>query len=426
MIATTHLRKGWCPGALRPMQSGDGLLLRVRPTAGSYAMTALLAIAETAERFGSGEIDLTNRGNLQLRGVSAETYPQALAALDAAGLIDAEAGAEAVRNVVVDPLSGLDPARADIRKIAAQLEHVLVAHDRFWALPGKFAFSLSGSSQPRVGGRSSDIMIVVAGGGEFAVFLDGDPVAAAPVCESDIVDAATRLAAVFLELRRDDQSIARMRDAVVRHGSAAIFAEAGVASAPVPARHVQSVARSPVGPLAHSGRIFAAGVGLPFGRIMARELEALCRTGSELGITVANTSPERVLVFPASDPDPATALLAKAVKLQLITDARDPRLAIDVCPGAPACPNASTETRCDAQRLVATLQDSLAAFPSFHISGCEKGCARRGAAALTLVARNGAYDIICNDGPSGPVAVACIAPRDIADAVDGIIKQRSP
>ena len=71
----------------------------------------------TAARFGSGEIDLTNRGNLQLRGVSEETYPEALAALDAAGLIDAEAGAEAVRNIVVDPLSGLDPARADIRKI---------------------------------------------------------------------------------------------------------------------------------------------------------------------------------------------------------------------------------------------------------------------------------------------------------------------
>ena len=198
MIATAHLRKGWCPGALRPMQSGDGLLLRVRPTAGSYAMAALLTIAETAERFGSGEIDLTNRGNLQLRGVSAETYPQALAALDTAGLIDAEAGAEAVRNVVVDPLSGLDPKRADIRKIAAQLEHVLVQDERFWSLPGKFGFSFSGSSQPRVGGRSSDIMIAVAGDGEFAVFLDGDMATARPFPENDIVDAAMRLAAVFL------------------------------------------------------------------------------------------------------------------------------------------------------------------------------------------------------------------------------------
>ena len=34
MTATTHLRKGWCPGALRPMQSGDGLLLRVQAEGG--------------------------------------------------------------------------------------------------------------------------------------------------------------------------------------------------------------------------------------------------------------------------------------------------------------------------------------------------------------------------------------------------------
>ena len=26
--------KGWCPGALRPMQSGDGLVVRIRPPTG--------------------------------------------------------------------------------------------------------------------------------------------------------------------------------------------------------------------------------------------------------------------------------------------------------------------------------------------------------------------------------------------------------
>ena len=144
-------------------------------------MPQLEAIADAASRFGSGEIDLTNRGNLQLRGVSEETYPEALAALEAAGLIDAEVGAEAVRNIVVDPLSGIDPARADIRKYAAALEHVLVQDRRFWSLPGKFGFSFSGSSQPRVGGRTADIMIAVAGRSEFAIFLDGDMAAAAPV-----------------------------------------------------------------------------------------------------------------------------------------------------------------------------------------------------------------------------------------------------
>ena len=426
MTTTTHLRKGWCPGALRPMQSGDGLLLRVRPKAGSFSIAELGAIADAAARFGSGEIDLTNRGNLQLRGVSEETYSDALAALGAAGLIDAEAGAEAVRNIVVDPLSGLDPARADIRKYAVALEQVLVQDRRFWSLPGKFGFSFSGSSQPRVGGRTADIMIAVPRRSEFAIFLDGDMAAAALVSADEIVDAAMRLAAVFLRLRRDDQSVARMKDAVAQHGSAMIFSAASLQRAPVAAAEADPVAISPAGPLEHSGRIFAAGIGLPFGRIIAREFEALCRVASRLGIEVVNTSPERVLVFPVGDPEAVMALLAEAAKLHLIIEARDPRLAMDVCPGAPACRNASTETRRDAQHLVDALQESLDAFPSLHISGCEKGCARRGTAALTLVGHDGRYDIVRNGDPSGPVTVADIAPHEIAGAIKSLLRQPSP
>ncbi len=30
--------KGWCPGALRPMESGDGLVVRVRPRAGAFSL----------------------------------------------------------------------------------------------------------------------------------------------------------------------------------------------------------------------------------------------------------------------------------------------------------------------------------------------------------------------------------------------------
>ena len=31
--------KGWCPGALQPMPSGDGLLVRVRPWCGAFRPT---------------------------------------------------------------------------------------------------------------------------------------------------------------------------------------------------------------------------------------------------------------------------------------------------------------------------------------------------------------------------------------------------
>ena len=262
-------------------------------------------------------------------------------------------------------------------------------------------------------------MIAVAGRGEFAIFLDGDMAAAAPVSASEIVDAATRLAAVFLQLRRDDQSIARMRDAVVRHGSATIFAAGRSCSQrrlPLPKLSPLQFLLSDRSSIraAYSRQVWAC----PSDASSPASSRPCAGSRSRLGITVVNTSPERVLVFPVGDPEAAMALLAEAAKLRLITEARDPRLAMDVCPGAPACRNASTETRRDAQHLVDALQESLAAFPSLHISGCEKGCARRGAAALTLVGRNGRYDIICNGGPSGPVAVAGIAPHEIAGAID--------
>ncbi len=32
--------KGWCPGALRPMQSGDGLVVRIRPRLTTFANMA--------------------------------------------------------------------------------------------------------------------------------------------------------------------------------------------------------------------------------------------------------------------------------------------------------------------------------------------------------------------------------------------------
>ena len=156
-------------------------------------------------------------------------------------------------------------------------------------------------------------MIAVAGDGEFAVFLDGDPAAAAPVSENDIVDAAMRLAAVFLQLRRDDQSVARMKDAVVRHGSAAIFASgrSRVGAGCRPRRADPSLFllsdRSHIR-AAYSRQVWAC----RSDALCARELEALCRIGSSLGITVANTSPERVLVFPVDDPDASDRTIGRS------------------------------------------------------------------------------------------------------------------
>ena len=66
--------RGWCPGAHRPMASGDGLVVRVRPPLGEVTPDQARGLADLAERFGNRAVELTNRANLQIRGVAPETH----------------------------------------------------------------------------------------------------------------------------------------------------------------------------------------------------------------------------------------------------------------------------------------------------------------------------------------------------------------
>ena len=100
--------KGWCPGALRPMASGDGLVLRIRAPNGRLTPDQARSIAGLSRRHGNGLIDLTSRANLQLRGVDAAGHLASLDALAELGLLDPDAGAESRRNVILSPFAPVD------------------------------------------------------------------------------------------------------------------------------------------------------------------------------------------------------------------------------------------------------------------------------------------------------------------------------
>ncbi|RDW13471.1 precorrin-3B synthase, partial [Paracoccus thiocyanatus] len=130
--------KGWCPGALRPMQSGDGLVLRIRPRNGRLLPEQAQAIADLAWTHGNGLMDLTSRANLQLRGLRPAGHAAAIAVLTGIGLIDRDAAAEARRNVVLSPFAALDGAAWHLAQAIAQ---AMTAPDAP-QVPGKFGFAV--------------------------------------------------------------------------------------------------------------------------------------------------------------------------------------------------------------------------------------------------------------------------------------------
>ena len=75
--------KGWCPGAWQPMASGDGLVVRVRPPLGRLSAAQAVLLADLATRYGSGTLELSNRANVQLRGVDPQQHGAVLQALAA-------------------------------------------------------------------------------------------------------------------------------------------------------------------------------------------------------------------------------------------------------------------------------------------------------------------------------------------------------
>ncbi len=61
---------GWCPSALRPMSSGDRVVLRVCPYGGSLDRAEAAGLTDLAECYVNELIDVTRRANLQIRGLS--------------------------------------------------------------------------------------------------------------------------------------------------------------------------------------------------------------------------------------------------------------------------------------------------------------------------------------------------------------------
>ena len=159
--AVSTLRPSACPGLLRIVAARDGGLCRIKLPGGELSAAQAEVIANASARHAAGVIEVTNRANLQLRGVSAGQEAALIAALVGAGLgplpVDRDSdalsaatvsSADDVRNVMISPAAGRDPsALVDTRSLCAELLTLLQSEARFAALSPKFALLLDGGER---------------------------------------------------------------------------------------------------------------------------------------------------------------------------------------------------------------------------------------------------------------------------------------
>lgn len=341
---TAFGQRGWCPDAWRPMMAGDGLIVRVKPRLARLTRLQVEALSDLAGRFGSGVLDLTNRANLQIRGVREEGWRELLAALVDEGLVDEDSEAEGRRNVLVAP--GWEPGDETARITEALLARV----SELPRLPGKMGLAIDAGATAVLTACPADIRIERAEGGGLLIRLDGRESGAAVHAE-EAVDRVLDLAWWFMD----------------SGGIAAGRASRHLAPLPAWAAGEDRPART--------SRRCDTGYGVPFGRIAATALVELMDATGAAALRIA----------PWRRVDPESGVILPVAGFSLGRD--DPLLRTDACPGAPDCPSSSVETRKLAARLAQHISGRL------HVSGCAKGCARTRASDVTLTGRDGTFDL---------------------------------
>ena len=345
--------KGWCPGALRPMMSGDGLVVRVRPRMARLTAAQVRGLAQAALAHGNGLIDLTARANLQLRGVRPAAHLALLDDLNALGLLDEDEAVERHRNVVVSPFWTDGDGTAEV--VAAVLR--VLAAPEFAGLAGKFGVSVD-LGQPVLQAVSADIRIERLGLG-WLVRSDGFATGA---LGPDVEGALRRLLGWFLPF-----GVGRMVELAGQNLPPG-FDHAGLRAvyAAVPAQH----------PL---GRM----MGIAFGQLRAEVL-------LELSDHALRITPWRMILIEGMTAVPDLA--------GLICEAHDPLLRVTACTGGPGCPQALQPTRDLARALAAEVPVGR----HLHVSGCAKGCAHPEVADVTLTGTQGGFDLIRGGRASDP------------------------
>ena len=382
--------KGWCPSALHPMESGDGLIVRIYPPAACLNRRQMQAIATASERYGNGCIDLTRRGNLQIRGAAPGTLGALYDELRAYDLLDDTPERVAMRHMLISPLAGIDTSEVlDMRPLARALAERLPTQRGGAELPAKFSIVLDGGGRLSLASERADIRAVACGAEASTMIMIA--------CGDDN----------WLGMTEPDNAATSI---------CAIIAGEMPKLQPVETLNVQNryikATWGEILPFGTKGHV--VGIGVPFGRLEAGQLRVLSEISAEL-----RPSPWRTLFIPASDFAIAEQAMSTAREAGF-AGVGDVRIHIQACPGRPACRSAHADTRTDAV-VIARCMEASGFEGTVHVSGCAKGCASSGPADITLVGVPGGYRLMLHAAARDEGGIV-LEPADIPERLNFLMQ----
>lgn len=417
----TPIRTTGCPSLRRIVRAKDGGICRIKLPCGQLTAAQARTIAEVAQRCAADVIEATNRANLQLRGINTAQATVLTDALIASGLGSPDDGGDDVRNVMVSPTAGIDPAqRCDTTPLAMQLLALLQTETRFHALSAKFAVQLDGGEQMAMLQHPHDIWLsAIDRNGQqrkpfFAFGLAGcppvrgssAPPAQAAVASDYVLDLVAAIMQLFLDCASIEQT--RMRH-LLQHMTEAEFLQRlrqRVQFPLIDSDAIKDWRRNPPSHFAHVGnfkqndkRHVAVGAVPVLGRLNAAQLRGVAAIADTCGDGTMRFTPWQSVLLPNIPKRKANTVQRQLQMLGFGISAAEPLTHIIACTGSAGCIKGLADTKADAVILAKNLQ-SADDLPSgtqlsvMHLTGCTRSCAAAHIAPYTLLAvKPGLYDV---------------------------------
>lgn len=391
----------------KPKEAGY-FMMRVNVPSGILTKEQAKILAGIAKDYGRGIFDITTRQAIQFHWLTIEDIPDIFTRLESVGLSSAGACGDITRNIVGNPIAGIDPNELfDTRDIVKEVYEYFQFNEEFSNLPRKYKMSISTNlhnaanaeincvsftpAEKNIDGEVKQGFHLKVGGG-----LSAKPFLAETVDifveKEQVLQIAIAVTTIFRDYGyRDKRHRARLKFLIADWGVEKFKEKLEEYTGKLPSKGVEPVKKWNAGYFygvhdqKQSGLKFI-GFNVPVGRLTADEVFELVRISDQYGQGEIRTCNSQNLIIPHIPEEYVESLLAEPI-FNRITVNPNSFIGHSVsCTGIQFCNLALVETKERMRQIAEELDRRLTVDVPvrMHMIGCPNSCGQRQIADIGL------------------------------------------
>ncbi|WP_243289934.1 nitrite/sulfite reductase [Bacillus sp. FJAT-47783] len=399
----------WAGLYLQKPKKAGYFMMRVKVPSGYLTYDQTRTLASIAKDYGRGVFDITTRQAIQFHWLTIEQMPDIFERLERVGLSSAGACGDITRNIVGNPLAGIDPYELiNTEEIVREIDQYFHMNEQFSNLPRKYKMSINASVYNSSNAEINDVAFtpakkVIDGEEKIGFHVKvGGGLSAKPylaqlldifVLPDQVKDVAIAITTIFRDYGyREKRHRARLKFLVADWGAETFTEKLLEYTGPLPSKGEDATKGWNAGfiygahPQKQEGLSYV-GFNVPVGRLTADEVFEISEVSKIYGNGEIRTCNSQNFIIPNIPNDEVELLLNEKIFQGRISTTPHSITAYSVsCTGTEYCNLALVETKERMKNIAKFLDEEieLDVPVRIHMVGCPNSCGQRQIADIGL------------------------------------------